>query len=335
MSDFKKKYGQFYTTNSEYIISNLIKDVPMDTILVEPFVGEGDLVKLFPSHIFEMYDIQPKIKYTVERDTLNNPLEYTNKWVITNPPYLAKNKNKDKSLYEKWNVQDLYKAALKSFHGCDGGIVIIPINFFSDEDNEFRKDFLSKYKVLNLNIFEESVFDDTSYTVCSFSFIREDNEEQNIVATLFPKKEQININIKASEGYRIGYEFYNLLEEYKSNGINRLVKVGKNDTPNSDIKLRAIDTGSNDGRIKLFMDTEHLYAKNTERTHATIILPREYTIEEQIKICDIFNTTFEHYRTKYNSLFLTNFRNSTEHYSRKRISFDVAYSLINYAINTL
>jgi hypothetical protein len=37
-------------------------------------------------------------------------------------------------------------------------------------------------------------------------------------------------------------------------------------------------------------------------------------------------------REKYNSLFLTNFRNSTKAYSRKRISFDVAYKLISWII---
>ncbi len=335
MSNLKKQYGQFYTTNSHYIINTLINDVPSDTMLIEPFVGAGDLVKLFPTHFFDIYDIEPKIEGTIQRDTLNNPLDYTDKWVITNPPYLAKNKNKDKSLYEKWNVSDLYKASLKSFISCDGGIVIIPINFFSDEDNEFRKEFLSKYKVINLNIFEETVFDDTTYTVCSFSFKKEDNIEQNITATLYPKMSNISITIKYDEGYRFGNEFYEILNAYKEHNINRLQKEGKHNKPNSNIKLRAIDTGSNDGRIKLFMDSNHLYAKNTERTHATIILPREYSIVEQNKICDMFNDTLEHYRNKYNSLFLTNFRNSTEHYSRKRISFDVAYYLINYCLDKL
>ena len=37
-------------------------------------------------------------------------------------------------------------------------------------------------------------------------------------------------------------------------------------------------------------------------------------------------------RERYNSLFLTNFRNSTKAYSRKRISFDVAYKLISWII---
>ena len=41
-----------------------------------------------------------------------------------------------------------------------------------------------------------------------------------------------------------------------------------------------------------------------------------------------FNEKIESYRTKYNSLFLTNYRESSKNYSRKRISFDLAYNII-------
>jgi hypothetical protein len=50
-----------------------------------------------------------------------------------------------------------------------GGILIIPLNFWSSirlSDIELRKVFLEKYDVILLNIFEEQVFDDTTYTIC-------------------------------------------------------------------------------------------------------------------------------------------------------------------------
>jgi hypothetical protein len=56
---------------------------------------------------------------------------------------------------------------------CKGGIVIIPLNFISSirkSDIELRKKFLSIFTILLLNIFEEQVFDDTSYAVCSILF---------------------------------------------------------------------------------------------------------------------------------------------------------------------
>jgi len=53
--DNKKQYGQFYTTNSKYIIGNLIDDIPKDLIVVEPFCGKGDLL-IFDNE-YEIYDI--------------------------------------------------------------------------------------------------------------------------------------------------------------------------------------------------------------------------------------------------------------------------------------
>ena len=49
---------------------------------------------------------------------------------------------------------------------------------------------------------------------------------------------------------------------------------------------------------------------------------------------DKFNEKIESYRTKYNSLFLTNYRESSKNYSRKRISFDLAYNIISYLLRT-
>ena len=46
---------------------------------------------------------------------------------------------------------------------------------------------------------------------------------------------------------------------------------------------------------------------------------------------DYYNV-LELYRDKYYSMFLTNFRNSTSSYARKRISFDVVYRLISYIL---
>ena len=57
----------------------------------------------------ELYDIEPKYNDTIKKDTLLEPPIYDNKFVLTNPPYLARNKNEDKTLYDKYNTNDLYK----------------------------------------------------------------------------------------------------------------------------------------------------------------------------------------------------------------------------------
>ena len=55
-----------------------------------------------------------------------------------------RNKNNDKTIYNKYSVDDLYKASILTFveGNCEGGILIIPLNFFSGEDNKVRNLFL-------------------------------------------------------------------------------------------------------------------------------------------------------------------------------------------------
>lgn len=303
---------------------------PKDGIVVDPFVGEGDLLKLLDNKK-EMYDIDPKIKSTIKRDTLKNSLDYNKKWIFTNPPYLAKNKNRDKSLYEQYKTDDLYKASILSIIGCEGGIIIVPLNFFSSDSGQVRKEFLSRYEVVKVNVFEEQVFDDTSYTVCAFSFIKKGNIEQNIDFKFFPSLESLSIKAKKDSSYQIGTDVYNL--EKSSVKIRRLL-IG-DECPNSKIYLNAIDTGSLEGVIKLSLKDSPFYGKSTDRAFATIVFDMDFSEEDQKTIVEEFNKRLLDYRRKYRSMFLTNYRNSTPVLSRKRIGFKIAYLLISNIIKEL
>lgn len=330
----KQKLGQFYTTKSQYIIGDLLQDIPIGSKIIDPFAGNFDLLNLFKEdeYVKMAYDIDPQNKNTIKQDTILNPPNYANSWIVTNPPYLARNKNKDKTIYDKYNVNDLYKAFLKTMYNCDGGIIILPLNFLSDEDSNIRLDFFSKFTIIKLKIFEETVFDDTSYTVCAFSFIKNSssNEKYIINSTIYPSLRTVDLIAEKKYGYRIGGEFYNLIKNNSSIKISRLLKNSKQ-TPNTKINLRAIDTGTNNGRIELSLG-EPYFGLKTDRAFATIILSENISLEKQKFLVNEFNIFLEENRTKYNSLFLTNFRNSTKSYARKRISFDVAYNIIKYLL---
>ena len=85
MNDLEKTIH--YTTKAEEICGNLISYIPHSASLIEPFVGDGDLVSLFPNHTWEKYDIKEKKDSSVIcQDTLKCPPNYTDKWIITNPP---------------------------------------------------------------------------------------------------------------------------------------------------------------------------------------------------------------------------------------------------------
>ena len=58
MEDLQKTIH--YTTKAEEICSNLKKYIPDNAELIEPFVGDGDLLTLFPNHKGETYDIEEK-----------------------------------------------------------------------------------------------------------------------------------------------------------------------------------------------------------------------------------------------------------------------------------
>ena len=63
MSDLEKTIH--YTTQAEKICGNLKKYIPEDAFLIEPFVGDGDLLSIFPKNSWEVYDIAPTGKENV------------------------------------------------------------------------------------------------------------------------------------------------------------------------------------------------------------------------------------------------------------------------------
>ena len=341
MNNKKRELGQFHTRNADYILQSLISVIPENAVVVDPFAGEKDLLNYVGKNLEKItalaYDMEPMDDSVERRDSLENPIDYNGKWVVTNPPYLAKNRAVNKRHFLKYGADDLYKCSLRMLAGhdgnsvCEGGFLIVPLNFFCDRDDATRKLFLSKYRICSLNIFEEQVFEDTSYTVCAFSFKREDNETQNIEACFFPSKERQEFSVSAEHGYRIGHDFRRMIEiDEPAIKVGRLVK--DKEIPEgwhiTNLFFRAIDTGRMNGRIGLQLRYEPLYAKESDKTFVTIICSKKLSREQEESIVVRFNRCLERNRKAFHSLFLTNFRNATKDYARKRLDFKTAYKLI-------
>ena len=325
MNDLKKTIH--YTTKAQEICANLIKYIPQDAKLIEPFVGDGDLVSLFPMHSWEKYDIEVK-EDNIVQNTLLSPPDYTGKWVITNPPYLAKNKAQDKAIFVKYNTDDLYKASILSALESEGGIFIIPTNFFTDErTGEVRSYFLNQFEILELNIFTEPVFITTTYSVCSFAFKRKEKgkKSQTFQVNINPKGKHVNITIHPEYDYRIAGEFYNSLET-TNNIFGRLVGATSGDYI-TNIKLYALDTRTE--RIRVEYNTNHFQGKNTDRTYATFTCKYKLTEEQEKFLVQEFNRQIEAFREQYYDLSMTNYRD----YNRKRIGFTFAYQLLSKIYN--
>jgi len=343
----KQILGQFYTTNQEYIlqgmsIPNNIKNI------IEPFTGNGDLITFVEKeqeknnvkYIIECYDIDPKKDYIIKKDTIKNPPIYNNKYLITNPPYLARNKSKDKTLFDKYGANDLYKCVIKDIltNICLGGIFIIPLNFWSSiriADIELRKAFLEKYNIILLNIFEEQVFDNTTYTICSFQFeLKNNNDNNKLNVIIYPSKTIIKTKLNNTNNFMIGGDIYNLKlkNTYK---ITRLTKKNKAKS-NTNILVKCIDDNISNQIGLSFVEDKDIYIDNTPnqtaRTYASLIIEPKIEKDKQKQLITKFNKYLEEHRKKYNSLFLTNYRESKD-IARKRISFDLVYSITEYILD--
>ncbi|MEK7176267.1 MAG: class I SAM-dependent methyltransferase [Patescibacteria group bacterium] len=100
----KRQLGQFFTTNSDYILSGFSKLVK-DKKVSDPFAGSGELIdwaienRAKSATGFDVDDSYINNKTIFKNDSINNPKKYD--FVLTNPPYLHKNKA-DKNIKENY-----------------------------------------------------------------------------------------------------------------------------------------------------------------------------------------------------------------------------------------
>jgi hypothetical protein len=339
----KQEFGQFMTTNYEYILQDMTIPKNIKTI-IEPFAGNCDLLKFirnYEQYHITCYDIDSKYDNVIQRDTLLNPPNMENMFVLTNPPYLSRNKSKNKKIFDKYQENDLYKCFIRILINTRviGGIIIIPLNFFSSirkMDINLRKDFLQVYDIIKLNIFEETVFSDTTYTTCAIQFHISDQIKNNgdiIESIIYPSKKQFVFELNTNNNYTIGGEIYQLKQsDYK---ITRLTKNNVNKIGITNILVKCIDDNINSKIRTNIVSNKNRYIDDTknssDRSYATLVINPEISLNKQILLVEQFNDFLEDYRTKYNSMFLSNYRESNS-IARKRSSFKLIYTIINHLL---
>lgn len=206
------------------IISNLWKDLPDNIDIVEPFYGAGDLLKDIPKNkvkSIEIYDIDTSNsnnKNIQQRNTLAYPPDYKNKYVITNPPYLAKNKTKSKEIYEQYKTDDLYKIAILSFLESSGGVLVVPLNFLTDKrTHKIREQFFNRFYIKTINIFEFPIFEYTNIQTVSFSYLLKTNEKIETEINIYKSNNTIKTIKTNINEQGLFYEKYN---NYFNNNYN-------------------------------------------------------------------------------------------------------------------
>lgn len=351
----KHELGQFYTTNFQYILNGmdiLFSKFITKTLtkkIIEPFCGKGLLLNFIEEtndekeFIYYCYDIEPKIEFSkktkkinvIKQDTLLNPPDYSDSFILTNPPYLARNKSKCKKIFDKYEENDLYKCFLKELtkNKSNGGILILPLNFLSSirkNDIDLRRVFLNIYTIEKINIFEEQVFEDTTSSVCSIFFINRS------FGDVFDATAAASAEMTEENNYLFGGEIYNLKLK-NEHLILRLTKDNIKIHSPTNIFVKCIDDKHTFINMKMVSNTE-IYIDNTEkssdRTYMTLIIfnkkRKEYlNLETQHKLVDLFNNYLQEHRNKYKSLFLPSYREGT----RKRISFGLVFQIVEFILD--
>ncbi len=321
----KKELGQFFSKSFD-LIKNHVKHIQRDDILIDPFAGAKDLLLPFENK-HEAYDIMPIEGFDdiILNDSLLNPPDYTGKFIITNPPYLNINKTNNKEPFELYQTDDLYKASLMSLMNTgERGIIILPTTFwFNERARKIRELFLSNFVVQAVDVFNQTMFEDTTYAVCSFYFEKKATTTQSIKFQFYGKKDgSKTLNYGTSNGYSV-------INDIQLKTYATPIKIGRytSDTTAAptNIFLYAID---NTEPIRAVIQSPYC-GINTDRAFLTFTLEGiTLNAQEQESLVRLFNITLNELREEYYDGFLSNYRN----HGRKRIGFDFAYRLFQHCL---
>ena len=345
-----KKYNKYYSTNKELIHNiNISPYLDNETLIIEPFYGDGDLLNMFEidneiiiNDITEINTATIKDKLNIvkilNKDSLKKCLwkKYENDiFIITNPPYKAKNKL-SKELKENYaklltnNINDLYLIFINQLikYPIKGGFIIIPSNFIFGKRNNIYNEFIKVYSIITLNIYEKQTFKDTSQSVISLLFVsKEQNINEEETKIYLHRKEEI-INIPLQLYNKIIYRDFKDWLKHDNKNIKHL-KISRLFNKSDDMFASNIRVSLLDYNMYAFYANEIIQEKETDRSFISVCFNKEFTKEEQLKLIEIFNEKLTKIRNKTYSLILTSYRE----FDRKRLSFNEAFEILKYAVN--
>jgi len=365
----KTQLGQFFTTNSDYILQGFEKFVEGKEI-IDPFAGNQDLFKWARKNNCKKitgFDCDKKYvddKKVFYNDSLNSFKKY--KFVCTNPPYLHKNKADKKTKGRFFSginscFEDLYQVSIFSILNCEEGILIVPLNFLSAENSKKIRDlFFEKFEIVKLNIFSEQVFEDTTYNVVSFYFKKKKvnyTKKNKIIATILPEKKHLSFTVEKRFGWQLGGSFLSKVKEAKNDlGVFRLtedyLQIGKYKTKMAlqnikDKKTFSVTQSINKTLKKNILFLRAIDSKNGKKIQLEDI--RKYNITGLVGKSTSRNmaylifkheipiqkqeTLIQEFNQELNinrQKYSSFFLTNFRDNNRKRISFDLTYKFINY-----
>lgn len=364
----KQQFGQFFTTNSDYILQGLEKFI-LNKEIIDPFAGGQDLIRWAEknhcnsAHGFDCDKNLVDNRKIFFADSINQPRKY--KFVFTNPPYLHKNKATQSiknNFFSGENAifEDLYQVSIKSILNCEEGILIVPLNFLCAENSKrVRILFFNRFEIVRLNVFSEQVFDDTTYNVVAFYFRKKLSLKNKIFVPtwIYPEGKKIGLVLEERLGWQFGGEFVSSVKAVKNNlGVHRLTEEllidgeYKAEIAIQNIKhrqSRKIDRGTQKKLEDNILFLRAIDSKNGKKIQLENI--RDYDLDGLAGKSTSRNSAHLIFREKISIeqqkelliAFNTNLNLNREKYfsffltnfrdhNRKRISFDFAYKFLNF-----
>lgn len=143
---------------------------PPSSVIIEPFAGDGKVLSWLKSshsnsshnNFIIAYDSDPKQQGVIKRNVFISKPEYYGTYVVTRLPQLDKKDCEDKSIFEQYGTDNLYKCFIKCMLSASqlmGGIIVVPESFLTsirESHIKRRIDFFKIFKPLRINLFTEN-----------------------------------------------------------------------------------------------------------------------------------------------------------------------------------
>ena len=311
----KQGAGQYYTTVADRILERYTPIVQRKSV-TDPFAGRGDLLTWALANgatKTQGYDLHPQSPYIAQRDTLLDPPSYANQIVVTNPPYLHRNKCRQGSYepYDKWEQDDLYKCFLATLapFDCDQAIVVVPTNFLCEARSSARETVFSNYFVEAATYWEEPIFEDATTGVCTLHLIRGQRVCQTFPMILCPSGEVLTMDLHPENDYLHGNAFFDYLRGHVPAHPLQITKVDVGmPPPNTKLVAGLADDGKwpwglsyNEG-ADYYCEPKAFFTYQLHLTNAPAL-----SSDDQRKIAALFQERLWEFRHRYHGMFIANY----------------------------
>ena len=303
---------------TERILQNFNK-VVLGKNVIDPFAGECKIakwaVKAGAKNV-SGFDVLPSVEGVKPADVFNNPPDYSDYDIlVTNPPFLAKNRSKGEYAkeFEKFGFDNLYKCFLASITRSGQipeFICIVPVNFFCEGSDLIRQELFKRYSIEYAEFWNIPPFEESNQCVAIIHCIRQIKQTgQTFPMIIMPEGRPIQMELLPGNGYLHGKEFFEEINKFSNfKDKFRFIKTDEGmDAPNTNIVVSLLDNGKWPGGLS-YNEGDPIYCKPSVMSTFQITTKGiELDKETQRIIVEEFNKVFNGFRQKYDSMFLANY----------------------------